>query len=137
MSQADLELVRKGYERFRETGVMDGEFTAHDFVWDMSKFRGWPEQQTYEGVEGARAFLREWTEAWHDWELQLVELHDAGDRIVAIMRQQGRAKSTGLHVDMTFAQVWTVRDGKQVRMEMYADPEEAFEATGLHTSPNE
>jgi ketosteroid isomerase-like protein len=32
---------------------------------------------------------------------------------------------------MSFAQVWTVRDGKQVRMQMYADPGEALEATGL------
>ena len=60
-----------------------------------------------------------------------MELHDAGEQVVAIMRQQGRAKSTGLNVDMTFAQVWTVRDGMQARMEMYADPAEAFVATGL------
>jgi ketosteroid isomerase-like protein len=131
MSQANVELIRRGYEHFRESGEMHGEITTDDFVWDMSKFRGWPEQQTYEGVEGARAFLREWTEAWDDWEIHLVELHDAGEQVVAIMRQQGRAKSTGLSVDMTFAQVWTVHDGMQARMEMYADPAEAFVATGL------
>jgi hypothetical protein len=34
-------------------------------------------------------------------------------------------------VDMTFAQVFTVRGGKQTRMEMYADQAEALEATGL------
>jgi hypothetical protein len=34
-------------------------------------------------------------------------------------------------VDMTFAQVLTIRHGKQVRMEMYADPSEAFEAVRL------
>jgi ketosteroid isomerase-like protein len=32
---------------------------------------------------------------------------------------------------MRFAQVWTLREGKQVRMQMYADPAEAFEALGL------
>jgi ketosteroid isomerase-like protein len=32
---------------------------------------------------------------------------------------------------MTFGQVFTVRDGKQVRMEMYADLAEALEAAGL------
>jgi ketosteroid isomerase-like protein len=131
MSQANVEVIRRGYEHFRACGEMDEEITAHDFVWDMSTFRGWPEQPTYEGVEGARAFLRDWTEAWDDWKLELVELHDAGERVVAVMRQQGRAKATGLNVDMTFAQVWTVRDGMQARMEMYADPVEAFEATGL------
>jgi len=32
---------------------------------------------------------------------------------------------------MHFAQVWTLRDGKQLRMEMYASPAEALEAVGL------
>jgi len=131
MSQANVDVIRRGYEHFRASGEMHGEITTPDFVWDMSKFRGWPEQQTYEGVEGARSFLRDWTEAWDDWKLEVVGLYDAGEQVVAVMRQQGRAKATGLNVDMTFAQVWTVRDGMQARMEMYADPAEAFEATGL------
>jgi ketosteroid isomerase-like protein len=44
---------------------------------------------------------------------------------------RGRSKTTGLPVDMSFAQVFTVRDGKQTRMEMYADPAEALKAVGL------
>jgi ketosteroid isomerase-like protein len=81
--------------------------------------------------DGARAFLADWVEAWEDWELEIEELLDAGDKVVAIMHQHGRAKATGLPVDMDLAQVWTIRDGKEVRMEMYANPEEALEAAGL------
>jgi ketosteroid isomerase-like protein len=43
----------------------------------------------------------------------------------------GRSKATGLSTDMHFAMVWTFREGKQVRMRMYASPGEAFEAVGL------
>jgi hypothetical protein len=32
---------------------------------------------------------------------------------------------------MLYAQVFTIRDGKQTRMEMYADPDEALKAVGL------
>jgi hypothetical protein len=32
---------------------------------------------------------------------------------------------------MAFGQVFTIRDGKLARMEMYADPAEALEAAGL------
>jgi ketosteroid isomerase-like protein len=32
---------------------------------------------------------------------------------------------------MSFAQVWTVRDGRQARMDMYSDRAEALEAAGL------
>jgi ketosteroid isomerase-like protein len=47
------------------------------------------------------------------------------------VRQHGRSKTTGLEVDMTLAQVFTIRDGKQTRMEMYADPAEGLRAAGL------
>lgn len=75
--------------------------------------------------------MRAWLAAREDWRLEVESLHDAGDKVVAVVRQQGRAKETGMRVDMTFAQVITVRDGQQVRMQMYADPSEAFDAVGL------
>jgi ketosteroid isomerase-like protein len=132
MSRENVEVVRRGYEAFVASGDVSEEIIAPEFVWDMSTFRGWPERQTYEGIEGTRKFMRDWLEAWDEWSLDVVELHDAGDdKVVAIMRQRGRSKTTGLTVDMTFGQVWTVRDGKEARMEMYADPAEALEAVGL------
>ena len=130
MSQENVEIIRRGYENFAASGAAGGT-SGPDFVWDMSKFRGWPEQQTYEGAEGARVFLRDWLEAWDDWELEVEALHDAGDKVVAIVRQRGRSKTSGLPVVMAFGQVWTIRDGKSARMEMYADPAEALEAVGL------
>jgi ketosteroid isomerase-like protein len=104
---------------------------ADDFVWDMSTFKGWPEAQTYEGVEGAREFMDSWLSAFDDWSMEVKSVHDAGDDVLVVLRQTGRSKSTGLPVDMTFAQVFTTRDGMQTRMRMYADPADAFAAVGL------
>ena len=131
MSQENVELVRAGYADFRLSGRFDESITTDDFVWDMSNFQGWPEQPLYKGAEGARRFLEEWSGAWDDWELELEELHDAGDRVVAVMHQRGRSRQGGLEVDMRFAQVWTVRDGLRSRMEMYDDPAAALRAVGL------
>ena len=131
MSQENVEIVRHGLERFAATREFPAERVTADFVWDMSNFHGWPEQQVYEGADGARSFLREWTDAWENWEIEIDALHDAGDRVVALMRQRGRSKAAGMPVEMFFAQVWTLRDGKEARMEMYSDPAEALEATGL------
>ena len=131
MSEENVEFVRQDLEHFRKTGDFLDEDFAPEFVWDISTFRGWPEQKTYEGIEGAREFIRTWADAWDEWELDVVGLHDAGDRVVAVMRQRGRAKSTGLAVDMTFAQVFTIEGGRETRMQMYADPAEAIEAVGL------
>ena len=131
MSQENLEIVQGGYERFLASGELVADLSTADFVWDMSNFHGWPEQQVYEGVDGAGAFLSEWVGAWDDWELVVEDLRDAGDKVVALMHQRGRSKESGVPIEMSFAMVWTIRDGKQARMEMYSDRDEALAAAGL------
>jgi ketosteroid isomerase-like protein len=135
-AESNVELMRLGYQEFIATGELSADRMHPEFVWDMSTFGAWPERQTYEGIEGAREFMTAWVGAWEDWSLEVEELHPAGDKVVAIVRQRGRAKATGLPVDMHFAQVWTFRDGKQVRMEMYATPEDALRAVGLEGEAN-
>ena len=127
MSQENVEIMRRGYEHFEATGRV----RAHaDLVWDVSNL-GWPDQQIYSGVEGAMQFNAEWADAWDDWELEVEEYLEAGERVVVIINQRGRSKATGIPVDMRFAQVWTLRNGQAIRMQMYARPEEALEAVGL------
>ena len=127
MSQENLDSIRRGWEHWRATG----EVRAHpDFVWDVTRL-GWPGRQIYDGAEGAREFLVEWADAWDGWELEVEEYIDAGERVVAIINQWGRAKGTGVRVEMRFAQVWTFRNARAIRMEMYANPDEALEAVGL------
>jgi ketosteroid isomerase-like protein len=131
MSEENVELVREGYERFLATGDFVAELATDDFVWDMSNFHGWPEQQVYEGPDGARDFFSTWLEVWEDWELEVESLHDARDKVVALVRQHGTSKAAGMPVEMSFAQVFTIRDGKQSRMDMYSDREEALASAGL------
>ena len=131
MSHENVEIVRIGYQRYLATGEFTDEIVTADFVWDMSNFHGWPERQVYDGADGIRTFLKDWTDAWEDWQLDVDALHDAGDRVVALLRQHGRSKANGMPVEMSFAQVWTLRGGKEARMDMYSDPAEAFEAAGM------
>jgi ketosteroid isomerase-like protein len=131
MSQENLEIMRVGYERFVATGEFVAGLATDDFVWSMSNFHGWPEQQIYEGIDGAKAFLSEWKDAWEDWELEVDGFYEAGDKVVVLVRQRGRSKAAGMPVEMSFAQVWTLRDGKQTRMDMYSDRDEALEAARL------
>ena len=127
MSHENVEIMRRGYRHFLATR----EIRAHaDLVWDVSRL-GWPDQQIYHGVEGAMQFNAEWADAWDGWELEVEDYLDAGERVVVIINQRGRSKATGIPVDMRFAQVWTLRDGLAIRMQMYASPDEALEAVGL------
>ena len=127
MSQENVEIIRRGYVHFKAKG----EIRAHpDLVWDVSNL-GWPDQQIYSGPAGAMQFNAEWADAWDDWEVEPEDYIDAGERVVVILNQRGRSKATGIPVEMRFAQVWTLRDGVGIRMEMYSDPGEALEAVGL------
>ena len=127
MSRENVRIIRRGFEHWMATG----EFRARaDLLWDVSRL-GWPDQQLYPGAEGARQFLAEWADAWDGWEMEVEDYIDAGDRVVVILNQRGRSKATGIPVDMRFAQVWTLRDGQAIRMQMYASTEAALEAVGL------
>jgi ketosteroid isomerase-like protein len=132
MSQENVEIVRRLYERFDETHLPVAAMLAPDFAWDMSTFGGWPEDPVYYGADGMAKFLATWLENFDEWELRPMGLLDAGDDVVvATVWQRARSKGSGATVDMTFAQVWTLRDGLAVRMAMYADPTQAREAVGL------
>jgi ketosteroid isomerase-like protein len=131
MSQENVEIVRRGYEHWLATGEFLIAVLDPDFVWDMSTFRGWPEQQTYHD-EGANQFIADWNDAWEDWVVEVEDHIDAGEAgVVTIAHQRGRSKASGVPVDMHFGQIWTVSDGKQARVRVYSTPEEALEAAGL------
>jgi ketosteroid isomerase-like protein len=127
MSRANVEAMRRGYERFAATGEIGPN---PDLVWDVSRL-GWPGQQIYAGAEGANQFLAEWADAWEDWALAAEDYIDAGESVVVIVNQRGRSKATGIPVNMRFAQVWSLRDGLAIRMQMYSSVDEALEAVGL------
>jgi len=131
VSDENVKLVRRAYEHTQATGQAYAEGFAAAFVWDMSKYDGWPEQQRYEGVDGAQRFLDDWTGAWDDWEMEIQEIYDADDKVVVVVSQRGRARTTGMALEMVFAQTWTIRDGRLTRMDMYSDPSDALKAAGL------
>jgi ketosteroid isomerase-like protein len=89
------------------------------------------ERQVYEGAQGADDFFAEWGSAWDDWEVEIEAVHDLGDKVLAIVKQRGRSKLSGIPAEMRMAMLWTLRDGKYTRMEMYPDPDEALKAVGL------
>jgi ketosteroid isomerase-like protein len=132
MTQENVDLLMRAYEYVERTGKVLPEAVQPDFAWDTTTFRGailLP--GTFVGVEEINAWLADWLGGFEDWSPDVEEVFDAGDRVVAIVRQHGRPKHGGPEVEMHFAQVWTFRDGLISRMEMYADRSESLEAAGL------
>jgi ketosteroid isomerase-like protein len=132
MSQANVEVVRRIWDAWLR-GDLPGLFDNFDpeVVWDTSHFHDWPEA-AYHGIEGAGRFLTEWLEVWADYELDVDDVIGAPDgRVLSLLRQRGSGRDSGLPMEMSLAQIATLRGGKVTRLEFYEDPGEALRAAGL------
>ena len=92
---------------------------ADDFEWVVP---GHPDGELLRGRNAVRQFFRDWIDQWDepntDWELQVTR----PDTVLALVTTHGRGRSSGVPVEMSFAQVWTFRDGEPVRMVLYPNP---------------
>jgi ketosteroid isomerase-like protein len=53
------------------------------------------------------------------------------ERVIAVVHTSGLAKGSGIEIDQELTHLWTVRDGKAIRLETYSTRREALEAAGL------
>jgi ketosteroid isomerase-like protein len=130
MSQRNVELVRQAYLR-----VLAGELGPLPDFFDVdAEYHTSPEDPDPAILRGmdeiARGF-REWDEAYPDLRSEPVEIKGSGDIVFVWTRISGHGASSGVPVDMEYAQVWTLRAGKAVRVVEYLDRAEALKAVGL------
>jgi ketosteroid isomerase-like protein len=126
-----IDRVRDIYEQFERTGRPDPSHYTEDFVWDMSTFEGWPETKVYYGYDGMMAFLESWLGTWDEWTQVVREYAEAPNgEVVVVVDQRGRAQGTETTVEMTYASVLTLREGRVSRQRLYSDPAEAFASCG-------
>jgi ketosteroid isomerase-like protein len=131
MSEENVEVVRKAYEAFARAGP-DGMFEFMDPEIDYRAIEGALDDiGVFRGYEAQRRYLTQWIELFDDFQAEVEELIDAGDRVVAMVHISGRMKESEARVEMRFGVVWTVRDGKVVSGREYATREEALAAAGL------
>jgi ketosteroid isomerase-like protein len=130
MSHANVELVRSIYDRFR-AGDVEGALALHDRDMEVHDRPEAPDPQVYHGHEGVLRSVRASQATFEGLDLVPEEFIDAGDRVVVVFRLQGRGRESGVPVDERLAHLWTIRDGKAVRMEVHSSRDEALRAAGL------
>jgi ketosteroid isomerase-like protein len=132
MSEENVKTVRDAAETFKH-GDLDTwtGYLADDI--DYRAVEGAPDDHgPMHGKDAVRAYVQDWQDTFDDFTSEPVELIDAGDdKVVAVIRISGRAKLSGVEADLTYAALYTLRDGKIVRGREYWTREEALEAAGL------
>ena len=86
---------------------------------------------SYEGREGVLQFLAFQAEAFKAQSVQLEELVETGDEIVAVIRLRGEGPMSRIPLEGRFSHVWQVAGGTVRRLRVYATKQEAMEAAGL------
>ena len=81
--------------------------------------------EDYRGPEAVLEWLDEGDDAFDDFTIDLLEVEELGGHVVASMRQRGRGKLSGAEVDHPFTHVWTLRNGRAIRLQSFANREDA------------
>ena len=128
MSRENVELVRSGVEAW-----MRGDAGAAFAMWDENI--EWiappedPDQPVVVGNVAAGEAMAEWMSTWEAYHFELDELIDAGDDVIQAGRQVMAARGAEVSSEIFF--VWTIRDGRAVRLRMFYKRDQALEAVGL------
>lgn len=129
MSKENTTLVRNAAAVFNR-GDLDGwlEYWADDV--DYRAVEGAPDDHgPVQGKDALRAYVEDWRETFDDFRQEPIELVDAGeDYVIAMFRVSGRAKLSGVETELTYAALYTFRDGKIARGREYWTLDEALEA---------
>jgi ketosteroid isomerase-like protein len=97
--------------------------------YDLTHF---PDGEVYRGHDGVGEAFRIWIGTWEDYRMELDALVDAGDsEVIALVRELGRGKASGIELERPTAGVWTLRNGKVIRIRFYERRQAALEALGL------
>ena len=110
MSQENVEIVRGIYEAVaRRDAAAPFAVYAEDIVWDVSNSRRATimDSVAYHGHEGVRKFWEEAVSAFGTVDLVVDEVIDAGDRVVALIREHEIGRTSGVPVDTA-----TLRSGR-------------------------
>jgi ketosteroid isomerase-like protein len=146
MSRENVEVVRRCTEFWANvspiTDVLDPNFWANrdvspisdvldpNVVIDLSRSDFNPD--VYRGHGGVRRWVENVDEVWERFEAKIEEVIDGGDRVVTAVRISGRRRGSGVEVETQVFHVWTLRDGKVMRLTGgYRERSEALEAAGL------
>jgi ketosteroid isomerase-like protein len=133
MSRENVEIVRRVYEAL---AAHDAEtvLALYDpnVEWDFTQSHVGIalEDRIYRGHDGLRKWWRETREAWVDYEDGYDELIEAGDDVISVVTSRGRGRASGAEGAYSHYGVWTIRDGRVVRVAWFHTREEALAAAG-------
>lgn len=131
-SQSNAQRVRSLYDSFARGDVpaVLGSFDPN-IVWMEAESINYSDRNPYRGPQAVLegVFMRIGQD-WKGFAVNVEQIIDGGDTVVALGRYTATNNSTGKALDSQFAHVWGFRGGKVVRFQQYADTAQFARVTG-------
>jgi uncharacterized protein len=131
VSEENVEMARRAYEAFNR-GDLEGMVAdlAPDFEY-VSTGAILGADAAYRGPDGLTDFVGWMRDEFEEPRIEVHELTDAGNKVLAEVSLRGRGKQGGVETSWNIWHVWSARDGKVVRGQAFRSRRDALEAAGL------
>jgi|SoiMethySBSTD1v2_1073268.scaffolds.fasta_scaffold777976_2 uncharacterized protein len=129
MSQGNVDVARRFLEHVDRTGEPLWEVLDPEIEWIIDPtglLAG-----TYRGHDGVKEFFERLRESFDETHVEIDDLIDAGDFVVALCRTRVRGIGSRMTVEQPVGWVYQVRKGRVVKGRVYFRPMEALKAVGL------
>jgi ketosteroid isomerase-like protein len=133
VSEADIETLRGGYAAFGQ-GEWQSLFNAADPDFELETASRSPNAGTYRGLEEARRFFEDLFTPFEEIVPEPQKFFDRGERIAVVLKVTIRPKGSTATLENRIGHLWTFRDGKAIRLEIFPEREKALEAIGMSAS---
>ena len=126
MAQSDIDVVCGSHDAFRRRDLeafvdyMDPEIEFTSLVLEV--------EGTYRGHEGIRSWWNDILAVFPDWQPQVEDAREVGDRVLLRVRAEGAGTGSGIDVDRVIWQVAEVRDGRLRAWRFFRTEQEALVA---------
>jgi uncharacterized protein len=88
-------------------------------------------EPVYIGIEGLKRQRERMDEIWEDLRWEPERFIEGAGVVVVLLTLSGTSRQMRADVSAPVAHVWTLRDGRVTRLEVFLDRAEAFAAAGL------
>ena len=78
-----------------------------------------------------RQYWRETTSVFGAIDFEVEELIDAGEQVLAVIREREVGRASGAPVEATHLALYTLSGGKVIRLQVFDDRQQALEVAGL------
>jgi uncharacterized protein len=125
--RSPTDVVRALYEAINERDY-DGGFAllAEGFEWvepEHSLLGG-----QHRGAAEVRGAIETQLEVFDELTIEPEEFHEHGDHVAVPVHQRARGGASGVEVEIRIGHLWTLRDGKIIRLEVFPARDDARKA---------